>query len=167
MSTDLKSTLRAGPVRGNLGEGEQRLVRRRGLNTDKFHVPEHLKKPELSYEWHREMVAGQPDVEHQVQLAENHWRAVPASDMPGMMPDGYDGAVRRGGQVLMARPAYLTEDANQETLDIALGQVHNNERRLGQAPMDTLPRAAPRVSRDYLPPDAADMQARKRLVIPA
>lgn len=154
--TQMREAMREAGIRENLREEPARLVRRRGMTSDKFYVPEELKKPELSYEWKRETTMGQRDTEHQVDLASNHWRAVPATDMPGMMPADHTGTINRGGMVLMSRPKYLTEEATQEILDMANERIYTNSRRLGQSAPDQLPRTAPKVNRDYVPPSEGE-----------
>jgi len=151
-----RTDIRPNDARENLREEPARLVRRRGMSTDKYYVPEHLKKEGFSYEWHRFATAGMQDVEHQVMLAENHWQPVLAEEMPGMMPAGYKGAIERGGQRLMVRPSYLTEEAQQENLDAARARVRTQERRLGMAGRDELPRTPPKVSKGYEPLTAAE-----------
>jgi hypothetical protein len=134
-----------------------RLKRRRGVNQDKFYVPEALKKPGMSYEWHTQTVLGQHQTEHQVGLAENHWQAVQADEMPGMMPADFHGAVERGGQVLMCRPDYLTEDAQQEIFDESQQRVKTQEQRLGLTGRDELPRTKPVLKRERSPLTKAEM----------
>jgi hypothetical protein len=133
------------PVRA---EG-QRLRRQRTRNDDAFHIPQSMIPPGMSYEWKRESVYGKPDGRHQIALRENHWRPVPASRHPELVPDvaDKDGAIRLDGQVLMERPAYLTEEARKEGFDDAMEQVHRKETQLkgGAAPEGTFTRDHPSV----------------------
>lgn len=154
--TQLRSDTRSMPVRDDVRDGTGRLTRNRSLTTDKFHINPRLMSPELSYEWKRLENMGMRDVEHQVMLAENHWRAVDSKEMPGMMPAGHNGPVVRGGSVLMCRPSYLTDEANEEVRQLSNAQVRTNEQRLGLSEQGHAPRVRPQVSRDYTPVSAAD-----------
>lgn len=151
-----RSDARPLDARENLREEPARLTRRRGITSDKFAIPGHCMREGYSYEWKRKTNVGQMDVEHQVMLAENHWSAVQAKDMPGLMPTDYQGAIERGGQILMCRPSYLTEEAQQEILDMSRQRVQTQEKRLGLTAQGELPRVRPQVSRDWSPLTAAD-----------
>ena len=149
-------------IRTEVREGvrnEQRLTRKKGLSTDKFHVPDNLKQPGMSYEWKRMTNMGMPDREHQVGLAENHWKPVQTEEMPGMMPNDYSGAIERGGQVLMSRPSYLTEEAQNEVLDISQQRVRTQEKRLGMSNQGEAPRTRPNISKEYGPLTADDKRS--------
>ncbi|MCB8880122.1 hypothetical protein ACELLULO517_07735 [Acidisoma cellulosilytica] len=156
MAVSPRSEMRQDDARENLREEPARLTRRRGLHTDKYHVPDDLKQPDMSYEWKTATVTGMEQMEHQVELAANHWKPVLASEMPGMMPADYKGHVNRGGQVLMCRPEYLTQEAHEEILDTSLQRVKNQEQRLGMSNRDEAPRTAPKVSRAYSPVTRSD-----------
>jgi hypothetical protein len=82
-----------------------------------------------------------------VNLRENHWTPVPADRHPEMMPVGHQGPVAKDGMILMERPAYLTEDARQEDLEIARDQVRVKEQQLGHTPSGTFTRNHPSVQR--------------------
>ena len=159
MTISPRSDMRVNDARENLREEPARLTRRRTVTTDKFHIPEHLLKEGWSYEWKRQTIMGQNDVEHQVMLSENHWTPVPASQMPGLMPADYSGAVTRAGMVLMARPDYLTTEAEQEILDMSRQRVRTQEQRLGLTDQGTLPRSKPNLSRSVSPLTAAERRA--------
>lgn len=146
---------------------EEGLKRRRQAGFDKFKIPDvYLNDPQISYEWKRASTMGAPDSEHQLGLAENHWRPVMADQMPGMMPPGHQGAIERGGMILMWRPAYLTEEATQETLDLSRQQVRTQEERLGLTDKGTLPRTRPQVTREIRPVTPEDRKARTTRAIP-
>ncbi|HQU24994.1 MAG TPA: hypothetical protein PKX13_12015 [Acidiphilium sp.] len=163
MSFSARTEMRPNDSRENLREEPARLTRRRSITEDKFHIPDHLKKDGMSYEWKRKTNAGQVDMEHQVLLAENHWKPVQADQMPGMMMADYSGVVERGGQILMARPSYLTDEATQEVLDISRQRVRTNEQRLGLTAQGELPRTRPNISREYSPVTAADKSAVRQI----
>lgn len=142
------------------GRGQRdRLVRRHTNGADKYFVPIERLNPELSYEWKRRTTMGMPDVEHQVMLSENHWQPVQAKDVPGLMPAGHSGAIERGGMILMSRPKYLTEEAEQETLDISMQRMRSQEQRLGLTEQGQLPRRGLKLNRSVSPLTAQDKAA--------
>ncbi|HQT62535.1 MULTISPECIES: hypothetical protein [unclassified Acidiphilium] len=159
-----RSDLRDMDARENLREEPARLTRRHKNNTDKYYVPADRLNPEMSYEWKRKSNMGALDVEHQVMLAENHWQPVQAADIPGMMPVGHEGAIERGGMILMSRPRYLTEEAEQEILDISTDRVRSQEQRLGLTEQGQLPRARPKISRSVAPLTKADRMGASRQI---
>ncbi len=138
----------------------ERLVRRRSRVDDKFYIAPGKIPTGWSYEWKRDKVYGMVDVDHQVNLRENHWRPVPASRHPEMMPLGDNGPITKDGMVLMERPSYLTEDARQEDYDWAMDQVRGKEAQLRNTPSGQFTRDHPsvdriaRVKRSYGPIDA-------------
>lgn len=104
-----------------------------GLSIDPKVIPDGF-----SYEWKRETCFNEPDLDHMTNLQENHWRPVPASRHPHLMPEGKrDGAIRRKGLLLMERPSYLTKEARQEDYELAREQVHIKEDQLGRTPAGT------------------------------
>lgn len=161
-----RAEIRANDVRENLREEPGRLTRRRHINTDKYAIPEQFKREGFSYEWKRRTNVGAVDMEHQVMLSENHWQPVQAKDMPGLMPADYDGVIERGGQILMCRPEYLTQEAYQEVLDISQERVRTQERRLGLTNQGEAPRTRPSINREYIPFTKADRVMAKGQTIP-
>lgn len=149
-----RSQMRDATVREGARTDGPRLKRRRTLSTDKFYVPPSVIQEGFSYEWKRLENVGQPDQEHQVMLAENHWQPVQAADAPGMMPGGYEGVVKRGGMILMCRPDYLTREAVQEMTDMSKGMARIQEQRLGLTERGQLPRRVQALNRDYAPPSS-------------
>lgn len=114
------------------GRNGQLLQRKRGGNVDRFNIPVSLIPDGWSYEWKNETVLGQPDVAHQIHMAENGWTPVPASRHPGLfMPDGEKGAIRRDGMLLMERPNELTEEARYEERVAANNQMQGQQAQLG------------------------------------
>lgn len=70
--------------------------------------------PGWDYQWKRKSIKGFEDSQHQVELAQNGWEAVPASRHDGLcMPKGYEGNIERGGLILMERDMRLTVLARQ------------------------------------------------------
>lgn len=165
MATESRSAPRESGLRANIRQAPEGRTRHLGATQDKYFVPESIKQAFADngwdLNWKRDSVNGMRDVEHQVALSQNGWEPVQADQAPGMTPDGYAGAVTRHGAVLMCRPAYLSQQAEQEALDKARGQVRNNERRLGVADHGQLPRTPPRVARDFVPPSEAERRYMK------
>lgn len=89
--------------------------RMRDDNTDQFFIDPALIPDGWHYEWKRESVYGWEDKQHQVRLHLNGWTEVPASRHDGIfMPPGFEGPIRREGQVLMEIPLALHEEAKRE-----------------------------------------------------
>lgn len=116
----------------------------------------------MTYEWKRATYAGKEDMEHQIDLAENGWQAVPASRHPELAGRKVesDAMIMRGGLVLMERPSEVTYDARQEDKALAKEQLTTQIHRLGLTERGTLPRNRPSVRRTYeaaeIPGDGAN-----------
>ncbi len=91
-------------------------------------------------EWKRRSVLGAHDKRNMVQVARYHWTPVPHEMQPHMLGQfGHDGdEIEIGGQVLMMRPAYLNDDANQENraetqnvLASQLQQIRDSQEAVG------------------------------------
>lgn len=136
-------------VRVGPRDGEERLQRKRKSFVDAYHIDPALIPPGTSYEWKRENVYGQENPAYMMGLQENHWKPVDASRLPHMMPEGYKGAIRRDGLILMERPSYLTEEAEQENIEAARAPVLAQKARMGQTPDGTAPRVGARVAVTY------------------
>lgn len=123
---------------------QKRLYRQRRTD-DPMYINPNWIPDDMSWEWKRETVVGQPDESHQINLRENHWKAVDATRLPQMVSAGATGPIRRMGQVLMERPKYLTDEARQEDLDIANNNVRDRESSLGATPAGQFTRNHPSV----------------------
>lgn len=151
------------PGRGRqevVGRDGKLLSRKRGGNTDKFHIPAELIPDGWSYEWKRESLYGQEDTANMMHAAENGWTPVMAEAHPGMfMPSGYTGPIRRDGLVLCERPMELTEEARAEEREAARQLNQAQQEQLGLAmPSGFNNRHAgvrPRLEREYLPADVS------------
>ena len=132
----IRAPQRAEPVREANRTADTRLQRSRKRTEDPFFVDTRIIPPGISYEWKAESSYGKENREHMANCHDNHWRAVPEDRHPGLV-------TRKDGQVLMERPAYLTQDARQEDYDIALGQVRGIQGKLGETPDGQLSRAHP------------------------
>lgn len=135
------------PQEGSNPALPQERLRRTSRRQDKFHIDPRLIPDGWSYEWKRESVYGQPDPDHQVNLRANHWRPVPVERHPNLMPPGATGAIKKDGQVLMERPAYLTHDAQMEDYQIAMDQVAKKEAQVGITPQGHFSREHPSAQR--------------------
>jgi hypothetical protein len=136
------------PIRTEVRERK----RKSNSSEDKFAIPAHLIPPGTSLEWKRESVVGQEDPHYMAALHENGWRPVDVSMIPTLMPEGYKGAIRMGGQVLMERPIELTREAQAEDRD--------NARRAVQIKEDQL-RGAVGAFRGQRPDGGADVRISK------
>lgn len=160
----IRETVRE-PVRadaGNqvVGRDGKALSRKRGGNSDRFHIPAHLIPEGWTYEWKRETLYGQEDPAHMIAMGENGWTPVDASVHPGyFMPKNYSGPIRRDGMILMERPKELTEEARAEDVALARAQMRAQSEQLGLQ----LPKGfsgehngvRPRVSQTYQASDVA------------
>ena len=137
---------RAAEIRGHIGNMDE--------GTDDFRAP---RPPEgWEYEWKRRTVMGQEDPAYQVQLARMGWEAVPTSRHPEMMPHaGSHPNIERKGQVLMMRPAVISEEARDIEKRKARAQVKHKEQQLHATPEGTMtrddPRVRPTISKGYEP----------------
>ncbi len=109
-----------------------------------------------SYEWKRKTVHGEENPQYQVQLAQNGWQAVPCERHPEMMPNsgGPYLTIERNGQILMERPAVITDHIRDRDKKRARAQVEVKEKQLRQAPPGTFergthPGAPVKVSKSY------------------
>lgn len=124
---DADPVIARAPVRTEVRERK----RKHNNSTDKFAIPPEMIPPGVSVEWKAETVAGKPvDSWTQVELYENGWRPVDVSMMPDLMPQGYKGVIRQGGQVLMERPIELTREAEAEARENARAAVQAKEDQL-------------------------------------
>lgn len=105
--------------------------RKSNNSVDRFAIPAHMIPAGLSVEWKVETVLGQPiDPREMVDLHDNGWRPVDVSMMPSLMPAGYKGVIRNGGQVLMERPMELTKEAESEAYQNAQREIRIKEHQL-------------------------------------
>jgi hypothetical protein len=151
-------------VRQAAQRAEQRAPIRRHSRSaaDRYHINRSSIPDGMTYEWKRATYMGKEDVDHQIDLAENGWTAVPANRHPELAGRKVesDAMIVRGGLVLMERPTDVTFDARQEDKARAKEQLTTQIHRLGLTERGTLPRARPQVRRTYeaaeIPGDGAD-----------
>lgn len=157
MATQVRSDV-CEPLRATQTE---RLQRRRGIGADKFHIPPELIPEGMSLEWKRMETVGAPDLSHQIALAENHWTPVSTDQVPGLMPPGYSGVIKRDGQQLMMRPSYLSDEAREEVLDEARRRVNIQKQRNGQGGAEAMPRSKPTMRTQMEPLSSKVYEARQ------
>lgn len=112
------------PVRD--AQERAREIRARGLFSanpfNKYHVPADIVPLGWTYEWKRWMVYGMDDRENQVLLSQEGWTRVPQERHPDFL-------VQRGGDVLMERPAEITDEfrnMHRRRSDVSVGVVSNH-----------------------------------------
>lgn len=92
---------------------ETRLTRKSKTGaTDRYGIDPSLVPAGMTYEWKRKTFLGKEDSEHQLNLTQDGWKAVPAERHTELATG--KGEIVRGGLVLMERPTYLTEEARAE-----------------------------------------------------
>lgn len=104
---------------GVLGRNGEMLSRKRTSTNDIFHIPDELIPKGWSYQWCAVSVVGNTEIlmDQNLMMAENGWRPVPSSRYPGrFMPQGHQGNITRGGQMLMERPTVLSDEARAEDI---------------------------------------------------
>jgi len=108
---------------------------------DKFFIDPKIIPEGWSYEWKTFTVLGAENPGYQVNLARQGWEAVPARRHPEMMPMNHKGnTIEREGQILMERPAVITDAAKARDLRRAREQVNQKEAQLAGAPVGTFDR---------------------------
>ena len=101
-----------------------------GEMPNKFHIPEGDIPSGTSYQWNNHTVFGQENASYSAYMQMQGWVPVPASRHPHLMPVGHEGPIIVDGQILMERPQELTNEALQEDLDRARGEVRAKEAQL-------------------------------------
>lgn len=97
-----------------MGRDGEELTRRRTAVGDKYHIDLSEVPHGWTYQWNAVTVFGK-EVESDLLMHENGWRAVPSSRFPGRWtPRGHDGQIVVDGLRLEERPASLTQEAKQE-----------------------------------------------------
>lgn len=99
--------------------------------TDEFYIDQTSIPDGWSYEWKTRFVLGQEQSSHMMAIRRGGWEEVPTKRHPEMMPVGSDEPfIMRKGQVLMERPAEITEDARRKERREARAQVQGKEDQL-------------------------------------
>lgn len=117
-----------------IGRSGEILTRKRTTNTDLFHIPPEIVPEGWSYQWNVIEVLGKPETAHQLAMAENGWRPVPAGRHSGMfMPADYseNSPIIRDGLRLEERPMALTLEAQAEERTKANRLMMDQQEQLG------------------------------------
>ena len=126
--------------------------RRKSKTSTPLDIPEHLKDPNMVYQWVAEKVLGAENESHVSDMQEfGGWRHVPA-DRKGWERVGKNAGRQRGvietdGLVLYERPKELDIEARQEELSEARGIRATQMERIGLTPKSNLPRQVTKLKR--------------------
>lgn len=104
-------------------------------NPNKQQIPAHMIPDGMDFRWVTDSVLGQPFREHRAGAEKNGWTPVHPEDFEGRFdgmftPKGSQGEIRMIGQVLMARPLYISQRAKQQDRRAALEQVAIKEQSI-------------------------------------
>ena len=107
--------------------------------TDEFYFDPSLIPAGWTYEWKRHTTLGQEDPAYQVQLSRTGWQSVPVSRHPEMMPAGWTGPILRKGNMLMERPAAITDMVKERDKRRAGDQVRVKEAQIASSAVANMP----------------------------
>lgn len=152
-----RATVQRPPQRGPLRT-------RRKLSDNPLDLDPSEIDPGIHYQWCAEECMGKPELMNMRRMIEAGFEPVKWEDrpehmrLPNMTDAGLSQAVSHGGLVLMSRPSYLREEAENEDRAAARAQVRDKMAELGQSPSTNhAPRTAPAVSRTYGPAEGGDI----------
>lgn len=96
------------------------------------------------YQWCPVRVLNEPvDASQARAMHEGGWRPVRPTEMPKEIPPGWDqNTIERHGQILYKRPAYLNEEAREESQRIANKAVIDRFTAAEMTPRGTLPKVS-------------------------
>lgn len=125
---------------------------RGGEMPNEFDIPADQIPEDSSYQWNNYTVFGQSNPHYSAFMGMQGWEPVPTRRHPNLMPPGThdDAPIIVKGQILVERPIELTQEALQEQLDKARGEVLAKEEQLYGAPKGTLPRARANGSNEFI-----------------
>jgi hypothetical protein len=108
----------------------------------------------MSYEWRRVTYAGKEDVRHQARAHRRHWTPVPKKRHPEVVgreaaERDPEGAIIVDGLMLMERPAFITEEADDIRTTKARDRVRNQVKSLKLTPEGQLPRVRAQAKKKY------------------
>lgn len=143
------------------GKGQSRRFKATDEQPDPKYIPPHLIPDGWSFEWKTISVMGQPIEElrpgYLSDLEQNCWEPVPAGLIRSRLPQSYSlKTVDIGGQRLMMRPKYLTEEAQKEYKALAQGRLKEQTKALQSTPDGELERRVHTVRRSYEPISVPD-----------
>ena len=111
-----------------------------GRFPDKFWYDETKRPAGQAYQWIPVTILGQDNRQHVIEMNRYHWQPVPADRHPEITGEGGGKTIVIGGQMLMERPQYLSDESREEERRAAENQVNSQMERLGQAPPGTMQR---------------------------
>lgn len=118
--------------------------------TDRFYYDEKLRPNDVRYEWKKVSVMGQEDFQYQGACNRTFWKSVPASRHPEVRGDIAGETIIIGGLMLMERPEYLCQQAEQMFYDEAIQTEANNREKLKlPGSQQHMPRMVNKMSRSY------------------
>lgn len=96
----------------------------------------------MDYNWKRVSFLAKEDRQHQIRMGQYHWHPVPYDRHEGAIAteDPEKKIITNGGLVLMERPRYLTDEANEIERRKADKQVSDRFKSLKLAPEGTMAR---------------------------
>ncbi|WP_421696926.1 hypothetical protein [Ancylobacter sp.] len=113
------------------GQRKEQRLKREAISEDPLHIPDHLIPDGMSYEWKRSRIGGKPDQQHLMNMMRQHWRPVPAERHPELAwADSTSKYIEKDAVILMERPAYLTEEAQKERVQLSLDAINNQFQKL-------------------------------------
>ena len=116
-----------------MGHNGEMLSRTRTQVGDIFDIPQSMIPAGWTMQWNAVSIAGNSDIllDQQHMMYQNGWRPVPAERYAGtLVPKGSKGNIIRGQQMLMERPAALTEEARQEDIRNAVQLISDRNESL-------------------------------------
>jgi len=99
-------------------------------NPDEFFIPKGVQPAGWDWQWNAISVNGSKEIMQNANFKFHNdgWRPVMAENYPGKLaPREYAGPVMRGSQILMERPAQLSEQARQEEIQKARRQISDRD----------------------------------------
>lgn len=104
-------------------------------NPDRFHVPQDIFPEGMSLQWVTDTVYGQAQPQLRADFERKGWTPVHQEDFEGrfdgmFMTRGQEGEINNGGQVLMARPKEITDEAHRRESRKAKEQISIKEAAL-------------------------------------
>lgn len=118
-----------------------RVRTRKGVGTDRYHIPQHLIPAGIDLQWNVQSILGKDDPQARQTMTVQGWEPV-TGDMfdkrfDGMfMPKGHKGEINVGGLVLEWRPIELTAEAKAEELQAARHARGVEEAKIKSAQID-------------------------------
>jgi hypothetical protein len=108
----------------------------------------------MSYEWSRVTYAGKEDVRQQARRQRHQWTPVPKKRHPEIVgreaaARDPEGAIIVDGLMLMERPAFITDEADDIRTNKARDRVRNQVKSLKLTPEGQLPRVRAQAKKKY------------------